>query len=176
MRAPPPPEQAIRIAPEGVQPHLREVRETARGSLEEARRISARLRPEALDDLGLVSALGVLVDRLSEQTGQNIDSAFPTSLPALDRESELVIYRVAQEALTNAVRHAAASCVVLSLATDGRRIRLSVEDDGVGIHDAAAGSGLRGMRERAMLIGARLGISERAGGGVEVELDVPLLT
>jgi two-component system sensor histidine kinase UhpB len=166
-------EQAIRTAPESVRPQLREVRETARGSLEEARRISARLRPEALDDLGLVSALGVLVDRLSEQTGLTIDAVFPSSLPRLDRESELVLYRVAQEALTNAVRHADADRVVLTLVAEDSHIRLSVQDDGTGLRGATAGSGLSGMRERAMLIGARLLVRDRPRGGVEVELDVP---
>jgi two-component system sensor histidine kinase UhpB len=166
-------EQAIRIAPENVRPQLREVRETARGSLEEARRISARLRPEALDDLGLLSALGVLVDRLSEQTGLTIDTAFPSSLPRLDRESELVLYRVAQEAMTNAVRHAGANRVTLTLSADESRIQLLVQDDGVGLNGARAGSGLSGMRERAMLIGARLSVADRPGGGVEVGLDVP---
>jgi two-component system sensor histidine kinase UhpB len=166
-------EQAIRIAPESVRPQLREVRETARGSLEEARRISARLRPEALDDLGLLSALGVLVDRLSEQTGLPIETAFPNSLPVLDRESELVLYRVAQEALTNAVRHAGADRVLLTLAVEDTRIRLVVQDDGLGLNGAPAGSGLSGMRERAMLIGARLSVKDRPGGGVEVGIDVP---
>jgi two-component system sensor histidine kinase UhpB len=166
-------EQAIRSAPDSVRPQLREVRETARGSLEEARRISARLRPEALDDLGLISALGVLVDRLSEQTGLTIDAVFPSSLPRLDRESELVLYRVAQEALTNAVRHADADHVVLTLAGENSRIRLCVQDDGAGLRGATAGSGLSGMRERAMLIGARLLVRDRPSGGVEVELDVP---
>jgi two-component system sensor histidine kinase UhpB len=166
-------EQAIRIAPESVRPQLREVRETARGSLEEARRISARLRPEALDDLGLLSALGVLVDRLSEQTGLPIETAFPSSLPVLDPESELVLYRVAQEALTNAMRHAGADRVLLTLAAEDTRIRLVVQDDGVGLNGAPAGSGLRGMRERAMLIGARLSVRDRPGGGVEVGIDVP---
>jgi two-component system sensor histidine kinase UhpB len=166
-------EQAIRIAPEEVRPQLREIRETARGSLDEARRISARLRPEALDDLGLTSALGVLADALSEQAEVIIDCQFPDPLPMLERESELVIYRVGQEALTNAIRHARADHVVLRLTASDDRIVLSVSDDGIGLRGAVAGGGLRGMRERAMLIGARLAVAERPGGGVGVELELP---
>ena len=166
-------EQAIRIAPEEVRPQLHEIRETARGSLDEARRISARLRPEALDDLGLTSALGVLADGLSEQSGVRIDCQFPDALPLLERESELVIYRVGQEALTNAIRHAGADHVFLRLTARDDRLVLSVTDDGIGLRGAPAGGGLRGMRERAMLIGARLAVTERPGGGVEVELELP---
>jgi two-component system sensor histidine kinase UhpB len=144
-------EQAIRIAPEEVRPQLHEIRETARGSLDEARRISARLRPEAL----------------------RIDCQFPDALPLLERESELVIYRVGQEALTNAIRHAGADHVFLRLTARDDRLVLSVTDDGIGLRGAPAGGGLRGMRERAMLIGARLAVTERPGGGVEVELELP---
>jgi len=166
-------EKAIRDAPESMRPQLQEIRETARGSLDEARRISARLRPEALDDLGLLSALGVLVDRLTEQTGLQIDCAFPSALPPLDHESELVVYRVAQEALTNAVRHADARRVRLALTEDGERISLVVCDDGQGLGGSVPGGGMRGMRERAMLIGARLIVSEPSQGGVAVRLELP---
>jgi len=96
-------EQVLRRAPDSIAPELREIRETTRGSLEEARRISARLRPEAPDDLGLVNALSVLVDRLNEQTGATIEQHLRDDLPPLSREVELVLYRVAQEALTNAL-------------------------------------------------------------------------
>ena len=92
----------------------------------------------------------------------------------MGEEAELVVYRVAQEALTNAVRHAEASRVELKLeALDGSRARLRVIDDGEGLDAADEGDGLRGMRERALLVGAVLWIDDRREGGVEVRLEVP---
>jgi two-component system sensor histidine kinase UhpB len=167
-------EQVMRQAPEEIVPELLEIRETARGSLEEARRISARLRPEALDDLGLVNALAVLVDRLSEQTGTTIEPRLWNELPPTSREVELVLYRVAQEALTNALRHAEATRIVLALEHADGTVTLSVSDDGCGVGDAPAGGGMQGMRERAMLIGAQLTV--RNGGGTEVVLRAPVGT
>jgi len=98
-------------------------------------------------------------------------------LPALAHEQDLAIYRVAQESLTNVARHADACHVDLSLAvTDAGGVELRVRDDGRGIaaHEAnGAGTGLAGMRERALLIGGRLAIGAREDGGTEVRLSVP---
>jgi len=165
-------EQVMRQAPEEIVPELLEIRETARGSLEEARRISGRLRPEALDDLGLINALAVLVDRLSEQTGAKIEARFRGELPPTSPEVELVLYRVAQEALTNALRHSGAGTIVLELEHDDDVVTLRVADDGCGVGGAPAGGGMQGMRERAMLIGAQLSV--RDGGGTEVVLRAPV--
>jgi two-component system sensor histidine kinase UhpB len=92
----------------------------------------------------------------------------------LDREQELVVYRVAQEALTNVARHARASRVEVSLRRDGDAVVLRVSDDGRGLPPNAMRSshGIRGMRERAMLIGARLTLST-PGHGTDVVLQVP---
>ena len=165
-------EQVMRQAPEEIVPQLREIRETARGSLEEARRISARLRPEALDDLGLVNALGVLVDRLGEQTGATIEPHLRGVLPPMSREVELVLYRVAQEALTNALRHSEASKIMVELEHADGTVTLRVWDNGCGIGGAPAGGGMQGMRERAMLIGAQLTVQN--SGGTEVVLRAPV--
>jgi two-component system sensor histidine kinase UhpB len=87
-----------------------------------------------------------------------------------------VIYRVAQEALTNVARHARATSTELSLGRADSEVTLRVRDDGRGLSDppAAASTGIRGMRERAMLIGARLSIGPADGGGTEVVLRVPV--
>jgi two-component system sensor histidine kinase UhpB len=162
-----------RIAPEEVRPDIEEARETARGSLEEVRAISKRLRPEALDDLGLTSALGVLTDRLSDQTGKTIERRIARGLPALQPEVELVLYRVAQEALTNAVRHAGASRMTVALIERGDEVLLTVVDDGQGLDGADPGAGIQGMRERALMIGAELELTSPAGGGTEVSLLAP---
>ena len=85
-----------------------EAQETARDSLEEVRRIARRLRPEALDDLGLASALRVLGERVAEHSELEVDVHVQPGLPEFSGDEELVLYRVAQEALTNVARHAAA--------------------------------------------------------------------
>jgi two-component system sensor histidine kinase UhpB len=147
-----------------------------RDSLEDVRRIAIELRPEALDDLGLASALAVLADRFSEQLGLEVCEDIPPDLPAPAPEVELVVYRVAQEALTNVARHSASSRAELTLSHDRGRLLLVVRDDGLGLPPGnKPGTGMRGMRERATLIGASLAIGNReSGSGCEVRLDVPL--
>jgi two-component system, NarL family, sensor histidine kinase UhpB len=152
-----------------------EATETVRSNLDDLRRIAQRLRPQALDELGLTSALSQFTARLSAQAGLPIEARLDAALPALTREEELVIYRVAQEALTNVVRHAGAtrSEVVLERAND--RLTLRVTDDGRGIAGTPDGSGgIRGMQERATLIHADLIVARRPEGGTEVTLHVPL--
>ncbi|NED82389.1 sensor histidine kinase, partial [Streptomyces sp. SID11233] len=97
-------------------------------------------------------------------------------LPPLDKGVELVLYRVAQEALTNVVRHARATEARLTLRASPREIELTVADDGRGLGDAPEGAGLRGMRERALLIGAHLSLGTAPGGGTEIRLTAPLTT
>jgi two-component system sensor histidine kinase UhpB len=161
-------------APGELRPELSQAAETVRENLDDLRRIAQRLRPPELDELGLASALTHFSDRLGEQTGLPIARRFDRDLPDLGHDEELVIYRVAQEALTNVVRHAHASRAELSLERGRDRLTLRVADDGLGLGDAKAGSGLRGMRERAALIRAKLRIDTRDEGGTEVTLHVPL--
>jgi two-component system sensor histidine kinase UhpB len=96
-------------------------------------------------------------------------------LPPLGSAAELVIYRIAQEGLTNIARHADAHHAELSLTTDGQSVVLRVGDDGRGMNGAAEGAGIRGMRERAILVGADLAIGAGQAGGTEVRLAVPAL-
>jgi two-component system sensor histidine kinase UhpB len=142
-------------------------------SLDDVRRIARELRPEALDDLGLVDALISLCLRMERQGAMQVVRELEGSLPPLSAEVELVIYRVAQEALTNALRHAEASQVRVALGRSLDGIVLSVTDDGRGLpeHVRAAG-GLTGMHERALLIQATLEVDSAAEGGVEVRLTV----
>jgi two-component system, NarL family, sensor histidine kinase UhpB len=156
-------------APPELAVELDDAQERARETLEEVRRISRELRPEALDDLGLASALVAL----SERYGLDVTRRLDRDLPALDEETELVIYRVAQEALTNVARHSGCERVELELLSDNGSLTLRVLDDGRGI-DAEDGGGLRGMRERAVLVGADLSVKRRQTGGTEVRLEVPL--
>jgi two-component system sensor histidine kinase UhpB len=161
--------------PEQLREQLDELRETARRGTEDVRRIARRLRPEALEDLGLQSALAALATAFGEQAHVRVERRLEPGA-TLSEEQELVIYRVAQEALTNVARHAGATRVELALERAGERMLLTVRDDGRGLTDGALSSsqGIRGMRERAMLIGAELAISGPPGGGTEVRLSIPL--
>jgi two-component system, NarL family, sensor histidine kinase UhpB len=161
--------------PEELREQLDELRETARHGTEEVRRIARRLRPEALEDLGLQSALSALAVAFGVQAGVRIARGLDPGL-RLSQEQELVVYRIAQEALTNVARHADATEVQLRLERIDERVILTVRDDGRGLPPGAfrSSQGIRGMRERAMLIGARLAIVEPPDGGTEVQLAIPL--
>jgi two-component system, NarL family, sensor histidine kinase UhpB len=153
---------------------LGEIVEALQQSLSEVRRIARELRPEALDDLGLVNALIALCTRISSGGGPRIDRAFAPDLPALGPEADLVIYRVAQEALTNALRHANPRRVTIALAARDNDVVLTVRDDGDGLpHPLEEGVGIAGMHERALLIGALLELRSAHARGVEVRLTVP---
>jgi two-component system, NarL family, sensor histidine kinase UhpB len=164
---------AARI-PEELREQLEELRETARSGTEEVRRIASQLRPEALEDLGLLSALAALATAFAEQAGIAVERRLASSV-ALSEEQELVVYRVAQEALTNIARHAGATRVEFSLAADDATTVLTVRDDGRGLAPGSLPSsrGIRGMRERAMLIGAKLQIDSHAGRGTQIQLSIP---
>ncbi len=168
-------ERALAQADEPVAAVLRDARETTSGTLETVRRLARELRPEALDDLGLVSALTSLSTRLTQQTGVRVRPRLTRALPPLTREQELVLYRVAQESLTNAIRHAGGSTVELRLERDGDGVTLTVADDGRGLTaNGDRGGGIRGMRERALLVGGNLSVESPPAGGVEVRLQVPI--
>jgi two-component system sensor histidine kinase UhpB len=161
--------------PEELREQLDELRETARSGTEDVRRIARQLRPEALEDLGLHSALAALATAFGEQAGIEVRRQLQPSLP-LSEEQELVVYRVAQEALTNVARHADATQVDLRLDHKSDQAVLTVRDDGGGIHPGALPSsrGIRGMRERAMLIGAQLEIDSAPDRGTAIKLSIPL--
>lgn len=162
--------------PSGQVEALTEIGRTVLRSLDDVNRIGRELRPEALDDLGLVNALIVLSNRVPRQSGIRVHRDLEGHLPELTREVELVVYRVAQEALTNALRHAGCKQVSLSLHAAADRVVLTVSDDGSGLPQQRRDGGLRGMRERAMLIGAELEIRSESGRGTEVLLSVPVRT
>jgi two-component system, NarL family, sensor histidine kinase UhpB len=153
---------------------LVDIGETALSSLEDVRRIGRELRPEALDDLGLVNALIALCGRMNRQEGLRVHRELDWHLPELSPEVELVIYRTAQEALTNVLRHAHASEVYVALRREDGQVVLMVSDNGRGLPAGADKRGFRGLRERAMVVSAELEIAEGAGGGTDVVLRVPV--
>lgn len=168
-------ETLARHSPPEVREQILDLQESARGGVEEVREIARGLRPEALDEFGLRSALVSLASGFAERAGLRVCRRLDVELPALGREIELVIYRVAQESLTNVVRHAQASTVELTLERNDTWVVLRVRDDGRGLDPASTlGSGVRGMSERAMLVGGRLSIEPATPCGTEVRLQVPV--
>ena len=169
-------ERAAEGDPAVAPSELVRVADAVRESLDEVRRIARELRPEALDDLGLVNALIALCSQLDAEGGTRVQRQLQGKLPPLSPEVELVIYRVAQEGLTNALRHAGARVVNISLTADAEGVTHSVSDDGRGMtgEPAPGTAGISGMRERALLVGGRLSIASGPGQGTEVVLTVPL--
>jgi len=144
--------------------------------VEHLRVLSRELRPLLLRELGLDGSLLSLADGMSSPTLQVVTD-FQATIPRLDEEAEVSVYRIAQEALANAVRHAGASRVIIALAAADGMLHLEVCDDGRGFdHSArpAVALGLASMEERALALGGRLEICSAPGEGTTVALDCPL--
>ena len=163
-----------RQVPEEVRPELAAVRESARTGIDDVRRVARQLRPGVLEDLGLHAALASLATDVGALGRTTVRRTIGRGLPELPQDRELVIYRVAQEALTNVVRHAHAATAELSLCKVGDMVVLTVSDDGRGSAALVAGAGISGMRERALLVGADLSVTSTPGRGTTVRLEVPL--
>ena len=158
------------------QDELTETKTTVRRALEEVRRIARELRPEMLEELGLISALTELSSAFSRRTGLRVQREFDQALPPLSEEAELALYRVAQESLTNVARHADAKTALMTLERGPRSVVLTVRDDGRGFSNGAPPErqgGIRGMRERALLVGGALAVKASPAGGVEIRFEVP---
>jgi two-component system sensor histidine kinase UhpB len=153
-------------------------RELTREVLETVRHIAFQLRPDPLEELGLVEALDSMCARLAKLTGLTINADVAPDVPALGEHTELAVYRIAQEAMTNAIRHAGAASITASLhpAEHPWAALLTVRDDGTSpLPPGDEGLGLRVIRERALTISGRVTISHVDGRGTEVHLQVPAL-
>jgi len=159
--------------PEEQRHEVARLRESAREGLDDVRRVARRLRPGVLEDLGLTSALAALTNEFAKHHPASVRRVIAPGLPALAHDTELVVYRVAQEALTNAARHSEAEQVELSLVRMGDDVVLEVTDDGRGFDLSRAAAGLRGMHERSRLVGGQLRVTSRPGHGTSVRLTVP---
>lgn len=165
--------RAVDAAPSGIRADLAEAQETVRASLDEVRGIARRLRPDALEDLGLLSALQALFNQFTQATGIDVVKDIVPQPQRLDPNVELVCYRIVQESLTNVARHAGAHKVWLDLHVDpARQLTLRIRDDGVG-GVSAEGAGITGMRERALLVHGTLTITSPPGQGTEIQLVAP---
>src|SRR3954447_12067742 len=169
-------EAARAKAPVEVAHELAETKALANQAMEELLMLARQLRPTALDDLGLKAALSGHVKELGRRS--RISTSFDSEgdFSRLPADVQLVLYRVAQEALSNAIQHSGASHVRVRLLRPGDRVELRVEDNGSGFtfDQAARGLGIAGMRERALLVGGDMHVESRPGAGTRVRLTVPL--
>ena len=168
-------EAAREAAPPELEGEIAETKALANQAMTELLSLARQLRPTALDDLGLAAAIGGQVEQLSRG---EIDARLTVEgdFSDLGDDAQLVVYRVAQEALSNAARHSGAGRVEVRLRRDeGGGVVLEVADDGRGFafDESESGLGIGGMRERALLVGAELTIESRPGAGTTVRLEVP---
>lgn len=161
-------------APPELEQELARTKALANQAMVELLSLARQLRPTALDDLGLVAAIGGQVEQLG-RAGPTAELNAEGDFSDLDDDVQLVVYRVAQEALTNASRHAEASRIEAGLRRSAGGVELTVADDGRGFafEQSEGGLGIAGMRERALLVGGKLTIESRPGQGTTVRLSVP---
>jgi signal transduction histidine kinase len=159
--------------PERAQQAMREAVEHIEREIENLRAIITELRPAALDELGLRTAIEALLDRHREQSGCQVQSELRLPGPGadeerLDAEIETTVYRLVQEALTNVAKHAHAETVRVAVSESGGELLVEVQDDGDGFdpENASGGFGLAGMHERVSLAGGTLDISSGEHGTV----------
>jgi two-component system, NarL family, sensor kinase len=158
---------------------LRRARELVQTTLDDTRSLSRLLRPQILDDLGLEAALRWLARSVE---GMKVELDLPAELPPLDDEVSTLLFRVAQEALSNASRHAGASRVVIGIRPGAHSLRMDIRDDGRGCDLSAAlaagresqGSGLGGMRDRIDVFDGKLDLQSVPGKGFNICIELPL--
>ncbi len=165
---------------------IAELRGLVAGAIDQVRQLALNLRPPSLDQLGLIPALRSLAGTFTANTRIPVKLDLPREPVRLPPEQTIAVYRIAQEALTNAAKHAKATRIELGVGVGAAHLLLTVRDDGRGFDPAAVarpvgrasaagpGVGLFGMEERARLVGGTLRIASAPGGGTQVALDVPL--
>lgn len=168
--------------PEAHGENVEKARKLAEMTLQETRELSRFLRPTMLDDLGLEPALRWLARTMGEANDWQILLNVPEPMPQLDGDLATLVFRAFQEGLTNAAKYAHASNVEMCLQQRGRRLRLTVGDDGVGSNidasggggGSAQGSGLGGLRDRVRAYDGELHVESAPGQGFRITMDIPL--
>jgi len=153
------------------------LRELVVSTLRDVRRLAVELRPSALDDFGLATAVERLADTFRDSTGMRVDVETQLGEVRLPPEVETALYRIVQEALANIVKHAEATHVSILLTRKEFSVAAVVEDDGKGFDETDTGDnvlGIVGMRERVGLVGGRLAIESGSGSGTTVAAEVPI--
>src|SRR6476620_9476109 len=168
-------EAAREAAPPELEAELAETKALANQAMRELLSLARQLRPTALDDLGLTAAIAGQVEQLAHS---EIEATIATEgdFSELGDDAQLVVYRVAQEALSNATRHSGAGRVEVRLRrlqSGGVELAVSADGRGFAFDESQGGLGIAGMRERALLIGGELTIESRPGHGTTVQLTVP---
>jgi signal transduction histidine kinase len=175
----------VKSNPELAARQLSELKELSAQALQELRGLVANLRPSILDDLGLVPAIHSQVEQFAARTGVDANLVTTGRRRRLSPDVETVVFRIAQEALTNVAKHAAAQHVQVRLDFNGAGLHLAVEDDGRGFSPENALTverngrpawGLLGMQERVSLVGGTCAIRSRPGQGTVVTIFVPYPT
>jgi two-component system sensor histidine kinase UhpB len=162
----------LAAAPAPMAPELQLIQSSVRSSLNHVRNVAHGLRRGVLEDLGLASALAAMATDFNEAGGMQVRREIDHSLPGFAPEVELAVFRIAQEALTNAARHAQADTVTLALNGHPGGLELTVTDNGMGAPRRVDGAGLTGMKERAISVGGRLTFDTTPGQGFRVRLVV----
>jgi two-component system NarL family sensor kinase len=165
-----------------LSPRLAELRELADRSLQEVRQISHLLRPQMLDDLGLLPTLQWLVRTFQKRTGIEVELVAEGIEERMDPDVETLVFRLVQEALTNVAKHAAAPTARVHLHRTAAQLSLKVADSGAGFDvdefllstDEERGFGLRGIRDRVHLFAGRFTVTSHPGAGTTLEVEVPL--
>lgn len=167
-------EAARAAAPPELEAEINETSTLAHQAMDELLAVARQLRPTALDDLGLKAAIAGQVDQLG-RSGFEVSFESEGETGDLEPDIQLVVYRVAQEAIGNAIRHSQGSRIHVRLSRKSPQVELSVTDNGRGFSfaEANAGLGLGGMRERALLVGGELKTESRPGSGTTIRLAVP---
>jgi signal transduction histidine kinase len=173
-------EERLHHQPQDLSCDLENVRKLLSSAQQEVRRISQNLRPSELDDLGLVAAIRSACEEFTERTGIKLDFEC-SNLARVSTEFELALYRIFQEALSNAEKHAHATSIRVELSRDLSVIRLKVSDNGKGFFlpapktksPAKSGLGLVNMRERASFVGGNLTVKSQSECGTEITVEIP---
>ena len=155
--------------------HLGAIRTLAEKTVNEVRDLALLLRPSMLDDFGLVPALNWHAREMSKRTGLNVVLSADENADDLPDEHKTCIFRLAQEAINNAARHANARTVEVDVKREEHRVRFSVRDDGAGFDTRfVRGLGLLGMEERVRRLGGHLEIDSRLGRGTRIAAELPI--
>jgi len=162
--------------PAEMRAHLSSIRTMAEKTVNEVRDLALLLRPSMLDDFGLVPALNWQAREMSKRTGLNVLVSADDATDDLPEEHKTCIYRLVQEALNNAARHANARTVEVAVRRENQHVRFSVQDDGAGFDTRfVRGLGLLGMEERVRRLGGELRIDSQPGRGTLVSAELPLV-
>lgn len=165
------------VVPPEIGEEFNEIKQTIDNITKSVKRISSGLRPDTMDELGLIESIKILCEEFERRTSISCVADLPKELD-IDRDFSIVLYRIIQEGLTNVVRHAKASRVTIKMRLDKEQIALEIRDNGVGIPDEVATSskslGLIGLRERAHLLNGKFKIKGQKNKGTVISVSAPL--